>query len=256
MVVRLMPHKILAVGLSHLGLIRQNNEDVWVQLPDIDFFALADGMGGHQAGEVAAREAVNALCRTIRKKAALLKENSTLDDAAAAVKQSIAYANSFVHKMSKSDPELQGMGTTLCCLLFHEKGLVYAHVGDSRIYRMRRGMLEQLTKDDSLVRELVDQGRLNAQQASDFLYKNIITKAIGAESKLDPTVNVTETQNNDFYIMCSDGLSDLLTTEDIQTILVESPSIERAAEMLIACANERGGRDNITVVIVHFLTIL
>lgn len=145
------------------------------------------------------------------------------------------------------------MGTTLCCLFFHEEGLIFAHVGDSRIYRLRDEQLEQLTKDHSLLRDLVDQGQLNDSQATEFLYKNIITKAIGTEPKVDPTVTSSNIQIGDIYLMCTDGLSDLLTAKEIAEILKESISKEAAAETLIKRANAEGGRDNITVVIVKII---
>jgi len=250
MVVYLMPYKVVACGLSDIGLVRQNNEDVWAQLPDIGFYVLADGMGGHQAGEVAAREAVNALCRVLSKKLGPAKEEAALSEIKELLRRAIVHVNGLVYKMGRARQDLRGMGTTLCCLLFHSKGLIFAHVGDSRIYRFRGKKLEQLTKDHSLLRELVDQGQIDEQQATDFLYKNIITKAIGTEPKVDPSVDSREMRNNDVYLMCSDGLSDLLTCREIETTLQHSPTLCDAAENLVALANEKGGRDNITVVIV------
>jgi protein phosphatase len=166
------------------------------------------------------------------------------------VKRAIVHVNGLVYKMGRTKNELRGMGTTLCCLLFHPEGLVYAHVGDSRIYRLRDGKFEQLTKDHSLLRDLVDQGQLNDSEATDFLYKNIITKAIGTEPKVEPTVKSSPIQIGDTYLMCSDGLSDLLSTKEIGEILKESISKEAAAVSLVKRANAVGGRDNITVVIV------
>jgi len=250
MVSRLMPYRVLTYGLSDIGLVRQNNEDVWAQVPELGFFILADGMGGHQAGEVAAREAVNYFCTIIKKTLSETKaEESTLEVLKDLVRRAIVHVNAHVFKMGRADLELRGMGTTLCSLLFHQTGLVFAHVGDSRIYRFRKDELLQLTKDHSLLRDLVDQGQINEFQADDFLYKNIITKAIGTEPRVDPTVETCEVQPNDLYLMCSDGLSDLLTSEEIEDIIATAPSLREASEALIASANEKGGRDNITVVI-------
>jgi PPM family protein phosphatase len=249
MVAHLMPYKVLAFGLSDIGLVRQNNEDVWAQLPSMDFFVLADGMGGHQAGEIAAHETASILCKAVNKKIKGIKETSELIEIKDLLRRAIIYVNSAVYKMGRAQLELRGMGTTLCCMLFHRQGLVFAHVGDSRIYRLRGHRLEQLTKDHSLLRELVDQGQLDEQQATDFLYKNIITKAIGTEPKVDPTVEITDIAKNDIFLMCSDGLSDLLTIREIERTLVDNPSIQDAVENLIAQANEKGGRDNVTVVI-------
>lgn len=244
----LLPYKVLTVGLSDIGLVRQNNEDVWEQQPSIGLFILADGMGGHQAGEIAARETAASLCRVLKRKITASKIYS-LAEIQELLKSAIIYVNGLVYKLGRSKYEWRGMGTTLCCLLFHVDGLVFAHVGDSRIYRMRDGKLEQLTKDHSLLRDLVDKGQLNEAQASGFLYKNIITKAIGTESKVDPSVKTGTIKEGDIYLMCSDGLSDLLTAKEIAEILRETPSKEAAAQKLIDRANDEGGRDNITVVI-------
>lgn len=244
-----LPYQVLCVGLSDMGLVRQNNEDVWAQQPSTGLYLLADGMGGHQAGEIAARETVSSLCKVLKKKLTLSKTYS-LTELQDLLKRAIVHVNGLVFKMSRTKNELRGMGTTLCCLLFHLDGLVYAHVGDSRIYRLRDGKFDQLTKDHSLLRDLVDQGQLNDSEATDFLYKNIITKAIGTEPKLEPTVKSSSIQIGDTYLMCSDGLSDLLTAKEIGEILKESISKEAAAVSLVKRANAVGGRDNITVVIV------
>lgn len=243
-----LPYKVFSVGLSDVGLVRQNNEDVWAEQPSIGLIVLADGMGGHQAGEVAARETTAALCRVLKRKMTASKSYSLigLQDL---LKRAIMYVNGLVYKMGRTKCELRGMGTTLCCLIFHADGLVFAHVGDSRIYRMRKGQFEQLTKDHSLLRDLLDQGQLDDSQASGFLYKNIITKAIGTEAKVEPSVSSTDIQLGDSYLICSDGLSDLLTANEIAQVLNESSSKEAAAQTLIDRANDEGGRDNITVVI-------
>lgn len=242
MVVHIMPYNILAFGLSDIGLVRQNNEDVWAELPDIRFFVLADGMGGHQAGEIAAREAVNALCGIVEKKfKAHHRHPLSLLDAQAIIQRAIEQVNSHVYKMGRADDELRGMGTTLCCIYFHEKGVVYAHVGDSRIYRWREKKLTQLTKDHSLLRELVDLGQLSEHQAGDFLYKNIITKAVGTEPKVEPSVHTTEVVPHDIYLICSDGLSDLLTLQQIEKIINKTHSLQDCAKELIKSAKAEGG---------------
>lgn len=243
-----MPYKITSAGLSDIGLVRQNNEDVWAEMPEIGLYVLADGMGGHQAGEIAARETVNALCRVIKKKITSIK-GGAIADVRELLRNAIVHVNGLIFKMGRSKLELRGMGTTVCCLLFHPEGLITAHVGDSRIYRLRGTKFEQITKDHSLLCELVDQGQLNEQQVADFLYKNIITKAVGTEPKVEPGVESNRVMVGDIYMMCSDGLSDLLTPEEMADILTQEPKIKQAAQTLVATANEKGGRDNITVVI-------
>ncbi len=249
MVVPVMPFSVAAYGLSDIGLVRQNNEDYWSQIPEVGFFALADGMGGHRAGEVAAHATLDTLCDIIGK--TLEKEApASLEEAKGILELAIEQANQAVYRLGRSDPDLKGMGTTLCCLLFHPKGVIYAHVGDSRIYRNREGVLELLTRDHSLLCELLDLGQLNEKEADDFLYKNIITKAMGTEPSVAPTISLSNIQDGDIWMMCTDGLTDLLTLKEMEQITNESPSIEEGCRLLIETANSRGGHDNVTVVMV------
>lgn len=243
-----MPLQILACGLSDPGLVRHNNEDVWGAVPELRFFVLADGMGGHRAGEVAAREAVSALCQ-LMKKAIGRKKEISFQEARTLLHRSIDQVNSLIYKLSRSNEQYRGMGTTLCCMYFHDNMVVYAHVGDSRIYRLRNKKLEQLTIDHSLLYELMELGQLNDYQAPEFLYKNIITKAIGTAAMVEPTIQMGEILSEDIYMMCSDGLTDLLSTEEMEAILNKTPDMQNATKMLIKTANDKGGNDNITAVI-------
>ena len=250
MVIKQMPYKVISYGISDIGLVRQNNEDSWAQLPELNFFVLADGMGGHRAGEVAAKEAVAALCDHFQQTIAIAGPHFSLDEAHGLVQLSIEHANHVVYELGKADLELRGMGTTLCCIYCHPEGIVYAHVGDSRIYRLHDRKLVQLTKDHSLLRELVDLGQIDEQNAADFQYKNIITKAVGTEKSVEPTVKICDVVDNDVFLMCSDGLSDMLSINEVQTILNDTPDLEAAAKELVAKALEKGGFDNITIVLV------
>lgn len=249
MVVQEMPFKILSAGLSDTGLVRENNEDTWLKLLPQRFFVLADGMGGHQAGEVASHEAVTSLCRIVSKKLNNRDESIDLVMAKDLIIESIKEVNQHVYKMSRQDSELKGMGTTLCFLYFHPKGVIYGHVGDSRIYRYRNKKLVQLTKDHSLLRELLDLGELNERQADGFAYKNIITKAIGTEPNVEPCIRVSEISFQDIYLMCTDGLSDLLSLEEMEAIINRKASLKDTAAALIERAKTLGGYDNITVVL-------
>lgn len=246
MVFYIMPYKVSAYGLSDIGLVRQNNEDVWAQLPDELFFVLADGMGGHQAGEIAAKEAVRHLCL-------LFKQSISFDKSLEEVKQllfeTIQQVNQIIYRMGSKQEDLKGMGTTLCCLFIHPDGLVYGHVGDSRIYRLRNNQLEQLTQDHSLVRELISLGHLDEEQADDFLYKNIITKAIGTEPSVEPTIKVAPILADDLFLLCTDGLTDLVESGEIRKIMMRYPEQE-IAKQLIKAAKQKGGYDNITVIVV------
>jgi len=245
-----MSYKISFGGLSDIGLVRQNNEDVWSYIPELKLFVLADGMGGHQAGEIAAREAVNELSRALKTKIKDTDNQLSLKENEDLLRRAIKHINSYIFRMGREDPNLRGMGTTVCCLQFQDRGAIYAHVGDSRIYLFRDKKIVQLTKDHSLLCELVDQGHMDEDQVADFLYKNIITKAIGTEPKVEPDVTSMELCVGDIFIMCTDGLSDLLNTNEMISILETSPSLEEATKALITIANQKGGRDNITVVLI------
>lgn len=245
-----MPLNYTASGLSDVGLVRDNNEDVWGEIEELNFFALADGMGGHQAGEVASREAVSHLLQLIRKGFASSKKR-TQQEFVKMIKHALVQVNGIVYKIGKSDSELKGMGTTVCALLFCDEGAVIAHVGDSRIYRLRNGKIEQLTKDHSLFRELVELGQISEHYAPDFAYKNIITKAIGTESKIDPSVVEVDVKKGDTYLLCTDGLSDLLRANEIEEILKHPLPVDQLVEELINAAKDKGGHDNITVVLVQ-----
>lgn len=242
-------YKITAVGLSDIGMVRKNNEDAWCALPKQHFYALADGMGGHAAGEVAAHEAIKVLCERIAEDLTAQDEDFTLDEARHLVIDAIETVNTHVYKMGRKNPDLRGMGTTLCCLLFHPKGLVYGHVGDSRIYRLRKGHLFQMTKDHSLVRELVDTGKLDERQAGEYLYRNIITRAVGTEPFLEPSVRVCDLSAGDLFLVCSDGLSDHLSREEMEEMLKGHGTLQEITQALLKAAKEKGGFDNITLIV-------
>lgn len=244
-----MSYKLASFGLSDTGLVRQNNEDYWNEIPHLQFFALADGMGGHRAGEIASKEAIHALMDILNKTIGESVETLDLSEMHGIMQYAIEHANQTIYKMGTKDAELRGMGTTLCCLLFNLQGLIYAHVGDSRIYRLRDSKLEQLTKDDSLIRQLSDAGHIRNCSSGESPYKGIITKAIGTEKIVDPSVHITEIMDQDVYLMCTDGLSDMLSLKEIEKVLNRYSDVEVAGKMLIARAKEKGGFDNITVVL-------
>lgn len=241
----------MSFGLTDVGLLRQNNEDVWVVCPDLLLYALADGMGGHQAGEVAARTAIETLCHCFRElKERWDGEEHSLLEACEEMTKAFQQVNNSVYLKGRSDRELKGMGTTLCCLYFHRSAIVYGNVGDSRIYRLRDNKMAQLTQDHSLLRELIERGQINEEQVEEFQYKNIITRAIGTEPYVDPTIHFSDLHPQDRFLLCSDGLSDLVKDEEISILLAQYSELEACGQALIALAKERGGHDNITVVLV------
>lgn len=246
-----MPIKIKACGISDVGLIRSNNEDVLAELAELRCYIVADGMGGHQAGEIASREAVVSLSTCLRKNFQILE--SSLENARTVIHKAICDVNTHVFKMGRSNADLKGMGTTICLLYIHNEGIVFAHVGDSRIYRQRNGSLKLLTKDHSLLRELVDLGQIKEEESTEFHYKNIITRAIGTEPTVLPTIEIEDFQAGDIFILCSDGLSDLLKTSEIEKVLNQEQSLSIAAEELISLSKKKGGHDNITLLLVKIL---
>jgi serine/threonine protein phosphatase PrpC len=246
-----MPAQTKACGISDVGLVRQNNEDTWAQIPELGFYILADGMGGHQAGEVASREAVESLSSDLQK--AFRGASKSLNESLETIKECIIDVNTHVFKLGRASSKLKGMGTTLCLLHVHEEGVIYAHIGDSRIYRLREEKLELLTKDHSLLRELMDLGQISEQQSGEFYYKNIITKALGTEPHVEPSIEATELVPLDLYILCSDGLSDLLSLSEMEAILNRIKNLSEAADALVALSKMKGGHDNVTLLLVQIV---
>lgn len=237
-------------GLSDVGLVRTNNEDVFLSMQELGFFALADGMGGHNAGEVAAQEAVRFVSASIEELFASTEKEWNIFDLSNFSKLCIENANSWVHHLGRKKKNLSGMGTTLCTLLFHEKSLIYGHVGDSRIYRLRDGVLEQLTLDHSLASQLAKQGQLSKEKLQSLPYNNILTRAIGTQTDIEPEIHIAPVIANDIYLTCSDGLTDLVPDEKIGEILKSCENIQVAAKTLIKTANDYGGQDNVTALLV------
>ena len=236
-------------GLTDIGLSRPNNEDVWVALPELGFFALADGMGGHQAGEVAAKEAIDQLCLELQAHWVDQKVTHPVER----LRRAIEKANQRVYEKGRNTQSLSGMGTTLCCLYCTEDSIVYAHVGDSRIYRYRNRLLQQLTQDHSLFAKWLSTDRKASECETPYPYKNVITRAIGTCKRVVPEIAVDTLQSGDLYILCSDGLSDALTIQDIEKIIERSENLDIAAARLIEKAKIKGSSDNITVLLIQCL---
>jgi PPM family protein phosphatase len=220
------------------GQVRGNNEDVALVDRHNSLFAVADGMGGHRGGEVASRTAVEAM-------RASFAADGELEAA-------IEAANREVRARAEGDDELTGMGTTLTAVTpASPTTLVVGHVGDSRAYLLRNGELQRITEDHSLVEELVRQGRLTPEQAESHPQKAIVTRALGVDSEVDVDLYPVVVETGDRIILCSDGLTDMVRDRDIERIARNEPDPQRAAEALVTAANNAGGHDNITVVIVQ-----
>lgn len=235
-----------AVGISDIGSSRINNEDVWLSIPEIGFFALADGMGGHKAGEIAAQKTIDFLKLQIK---AMLKQD--VMELIIEVRHAIEKANQYIQEIGSQCPELQGMGTTLCCLIWTKDTIVYAHVGDSRIYRFRNNKLSLLTQDHSLLAKWLSTGKLAEGCTTPFPYKHIITRSIGGRGKANPEISVAPPKDGDLFFLCSDGLSDVLSLGEMEQILNTETSLQSCANELINRAKIKGGSDNMTVLMVQ-----
>ena len=225
------------VGLTDVGRQRQSNEDSFYESPPV--FAVADGMGGARAGEVASRMAVEAF-----------GEAADRDAGPEARLESIArLANRRIYELAQGDDAYRGMGTTLTAVIVGGREIAVGHVGDSRLYRLRGGELERLTTDHSLVEEYVRAGRLAPEEAESHPQKSIITRALGVEADVDVDTLTCDACDGDVYLICSDGLTGMVAESEVADILVNRSSLEQAGRALIDAANRAGGRDNITVVL-------
>lgn len=228
--------KLIPGGATDQGQVREANEDGYVVDRRLHLFAVADGMGGHRAGEVASATALEAL-------RAAVASGTGIGDA-------ITSANSAVHGKASDDAELQGMGTTLTAIVPDGNGVLVGHVGDSRAYLLRDGELRQLTTDHSLVEELVREGRLTEEQAAVHPQRSIITRALGVDSNVEVDVYPVALQAGDRLMLCSDGLTTMLRPDAIAALLRREPDPTRAANLLVDAANAAGGEDNITTIVI------
>ena len=240
---------IKAYAKSDKGNVRETNEDYFYisnSLDQIQLFLLADGMGGYNGGEIASQLAIQTAKNYIENNFKDIEKDR--DSIIQLLGSSMEYANMVVYEKAKENPELQGMGTTLeICLIYNNKAYI-GHVGDSRIYRVRKQFIRKLTQDHSYVQKLVKEGTITKEQAEHHPQKNMLMKALGCNAFVEPDVMVKGFLKDDILIMCSDGLSNMV---DQQTIYeMASKNIEQATKDLVELAKDRGGYDNITVVII------
>ena len=242
--------KLLVNGLTHVGQVREHNEDYIDWDAGRGLIMLADGMGGHNAGEVASALAVNSIKEALFE---VLNPEDPVENLehTEILKQAIVYANDEINRHSAEHPACAGMGTTIVTSLFDDEVVVFAHVGDSRIYRLRKNELEQMTSDHSLVQEMVDNGFLTEEEALNSASRNLITRALGISDAVDVDVTKDKIELGDIYLYCSDGLTDLVTDSEILAILKDNmEDLETANQKLVDLANEKGGKDNISVILV------
>ena len=221
--------------VSHTGRKRRRNEDAYVFEPPL--FAVADGMGGARAGDLASRLA-----------AAAVRAGEVDGNGKERVVSLIQQANSSVYKRSNEDAEAAGMGTTMTVALVEDSVVTFGHVGDSRAYILREGVLEQLTEDHSLVAELVRVGKLSPEEAESHPQRSVVTRILGTDPDVDVDTFTVDARPGDVFLICSDGLTTMIGDDDIGRVLTERSSLDDAAKELVQLANKAGGEDNITVV--------
>jgi serine/threonine protein phosphatase PrpC len=244
--------------LSHPGMVRSHNEDSVFVDGDAGIAILADGMGGYNAGEVASGIAVNVVSNGILPDLRSGRELSKVDvasgltHAALLLQQQIAAANKGIYEAAQARPECAGMGTTIVTAVFCGNRVSIGHIGDSRCYRLRGDKLEQLTRDHSLLQEQIDSGQLTQEQAKFSLNKNLVTRALGIEAIVPADIVEYRVEAEDIYLLNSDGLTDMVEPDVIQKVVTEKRTdLALAAADLIDIANQNGGRDNISVVLVR-----
>lgn len=251
--------KLECVALTDTGKVREHNEDTIGVDGDIGLLVLADGMGGYNAGEVASGIAVKTIVNLVREAVARevlegADKDSGLARPSIILRDAIYRANKIIHQTSKTQPQCEGMGTTVVACLFYDNRVSIAHVGDSRLYRLRAERFEQVTMDHSLLQELVDRGFYSAEEAQRATNKNYVTRALGVEPNVEVEINEHPVHKGDYYILCSDGLSDMVEDEDIHlTISTFGANLDSVAKQLTQLANDNGGRDNVSVVMAHVM---
>ena len=245
------------VSLTDPGRVRGHNEDCVESRPELGVVVLADGMGGYNAGEVASGMATSSISAGLAESWTPEALKGLDREAATALAQSViqaqvAKANAAIFTAAQKDPHCAGMGTTLVACLFYDNFLTVAHVGDSRLYRMRDDVLEQVTRDHSLLQEQIDSGLISKEDARSSHNKNLVTRAVGIDPDVEAEVHSYDVQVNDIFLLCSDGLNDMIEDEEIQMTLVAlSSNLELMAQQLVQAANDAGGRDNVSVMLVR-----
>jgi protein phosphatase len=249
---------IEAYGRTDVGRRRKINEDSFLVSPETSLYAVCDGMGGHNAGEVASKMAIETISAFVER-SAVEKEitwpwglDANVSFEANRLKTAIRLANARVYQAADNREELTGMGTTVVAVLVSPGLVTIGSAGDSRCYRVRDGELSQLTRDDSWVSAALGEGILNSDDVEHHPLRNVITKAVGARDTIDLDVVEHELKPGDLLMLCSDGLHGMINDQEIKRLLVPVPeSLEEASARLIDAANEAGGRDNVSVVLLR-----
>lgn len=251
--------KIKFSELSDTGMVRDHNEDAIGTNEDLGLMVLADGMGGYNAGEVASGIAVQTIADQTtagahREERNDIDPNTGLMRQTIVLRDAVARANKIIFQTAQSQTHCEGMGTTLVASMFYDNRISIAHVGDSRAYRLRDEKFEQLTMDHSLLQELVDRGFYSEEEAQRSTNRNYVTRALGVEPTVEVEVQEYDVLPGDIYLLCSDGLPDMVEDEDIHlTISTFNASLDVVGQQLVQLANDNGGRDNVSVMLAEVL---
>ena len=240
------------------GMVRSNNEDSIASVVEKGLVVLADGMGGYNAGEVASGMATTVITTELRQwldqhEPQELDPQSGQKAAQRILQEQVTKANTSIYQASQSQPQYAGMGTTLVIALFYDNKMMVAHIGDSRLYRMRGEDFQQITRDHSLLQEQIDGGMISREEARLSSNKNLVTRALGVAPSVVVEVGEYATLAGDIYLLCSDGLNDMVTDRDIEHALRSHRQLQEAAQQLVQLANDNGGSDNVTVILVRLL---
>jgi protein phosphatase len=243
------------VSQTHSGMVRSHNEDSVIYDASCGLVVLADGMGGYNAGEVASGITISLMSTEIKQQLNKVrpenKNSSGEDIGVELLRENVEKANASIYSAARSQPQYAGMGTTVVSALFYDNRVAVAHVGDSRMYRLRGDTFETITRDHSLLQEQIDGGMISKEDARQSRNKNLVTRAVGIDVDVEVETHVHEVQLGDIYLLCSDGLNDMVENEDIgSTLAMLKANLPLAATQLIELANDNGGRDNVSVILI------
>jgi serine/threonine protein phosphatase PrpC len=248
--------KIISIGISDTGKVRKNNEDSYLADDGMRLYVVADGIGGHEGGEVASRLAIEEFARVVRERfpgtdaQPAPGRSREADPVASALDSAFMRANSTIIRTAAENPSLLGMGTTMTALLLRDTTANLAHMGDSRAYHVRDGVLTQVTEDHTVIAEKMRAGLITPGQAKTSSYRHVITRALGIARELIVEHRSLEVRPGDTFLLCTDGLTEMVEDAEIRSILSDAAP-GAAAGRLVRAANKHGGVDNITVVVVH-----
>ncbi len=241
------------------GRVRGHNEDCVESRPAIGLVVLADGMGGYNAGEVASGMATSVIATGLDKswtsdRLGKLNRDGATKLSQELLQQHVSEANRAIFDAAQNDPQCAGMGTTLVTCLFYDNFVTVGHIGDSRLYRMRNDALELITRDHSLLQEQIDSGLISVEEARSSHNRNLVTRAVGIDPDVETEIQTYDVAVGDVYLLCSDGLNDMIEDEEIQmTLIALQSNLELTAQQLVQAANDAGGRDNVSVMLIKVL---